>query len=494
MKRLCVPLAVVMILTLLGCNGSSSNDAAGTPVSSQKEITAYSIDGVAGRINETEKTITVVMPAKTNATALVATFTTTGKSVTVGGTQQTSGTTPNDFTNPVAYTVTAEDSSTAVYTVSVMVATVDLIETGQTTCYDSDGNLIDCAGTGQDGELRRGVAWPNPRFTDNGDQTVTDNLTGLIWTKDGNLMETRDPGFDTGGTVMGDTAGDGLVLWQRALDYVKKLNQENYLGHNDWRLPNIVELESLIHAGQVLTTAWLNTQGFSNVQDEFYWSSTTIISDGGNSQLALIAWPTGNIQGGVKGDHTRVVWPVRSGGTGVIELPKTGQTTCYDSDGNLIDCVGTGQDGELQKGAAWPNPRFADNGDGTVTDKLTGLMWTKDGNAPGPTACSPGVTKSWQEALDYVKCLNTNNYLGYNDWRLPNRKELYSLSHYGQVNDTADWLNSQGFSNVQRTFYVSSTTYPAQLDCIFLVNVFGEIGVDGKNRTDYSVWPVRGGQ
>ena len=51
-------------------------------------------------------------------------------------------------------------------------------------------------------------------------------------------------------------------------------------------------------------------------------------------------------------------------------MPKTGQTTCY----------ATGDDGDLEKGVAWPNPRFTDNGNGTVTDNLTGLIWLKNAN------------------------------------------------------------------------------------------------------------------
>jgi hypothetical protein len=61
-------------------------------------------------------------------------------------------------------------------------ATVALVEdTGQTTCWDINGNPISFSGTGMDGEIRAGVAWPTPRFTDNGDGTATDNLTGLTW-------------------------------------------------------------------------------------------------------------------------------------------------------------------------------------------------------------------------------------------------------------------------------------------------------------------------
>ena len=96
-----------------------------------KDITAFSftaaanagklIDDAIGTINGA--TIAVTVPPLTNVTALVATFTTTGASVKVGNTTQTSGTTPNNFTNPVTYRVTAADGSTKDYTVTVTVQT-----------------------------------------------------------------------------------------------------------------------------------------------------------------------------------------------------------------------------------------------------------------------------------------------------------------------------------------------------------------------------------
>ena len=98
----------------LGCGGSNP--------SSDKAITAYSLAGASGDINETAKTIAVGLPFGTSVTALVATFTTTGTAVAVGTTAQVSGTTPNNFSSPVAYLVTAADGSTATYTVTVTVA------------------------------------------------------------------------------------------------------------------------------------------------------------------------------------------------------------------------------------------------------------------------------------------------------------------------------------------------------------------------------------
>jgi glycopeptide antibiotics resistance protein len=89
---------------------------------SAKAITAFSLGGVAGTINETNKTIAVTLPFGSSVTNRRATFTTTGDSVKVGSTVQVSGTTLNNFTNPVVYTVTAADSSTQDYTITVTVA------------------------------------------------------------------------------------------------------------------------------------------------------------------------------------------------------------------------------------------------------------------------------------------------------------------------------------------------------------------------------------
>jgi len=104
-----------------------------------------------------------------------------------------------------------------------------------------------------------------------------------------------------------------------------------------------------------------------------------------------------------------------------ISLPKTGQTTCaacgYGSP--------AGDDGYWQKGVSWPNPRFTNNFDGTVTDNLTNLVWTHNPN------CS-GNNMSWYSALTFCSSLQSGmcgltDGSGAGDWRLPNRNELLSL-------------------------------------------------------------------
>jgi len=159
---------------------------------------------------------------------------------------------------------------------------------------------------------------------------------------------------------------------------------------------------------------------------------------------------------------------------GTINLPKTGQTTSYYNR----------DDGDLQKGVAWPSPRFTDHGNGTVTDNLTGLMWTKN-------ATPAGTYMTWQQALDYCKGLS---FAGYTDWRLPNKKELRSLCDYSQYNPALPL--GHPFTNVQSSGYWSATTYADVPYYAWVVRM--NLGfVDdyySKSGYDYYAWPVRAGQ
>ena len=121
--------ALLLVTFVAGC-GAGPGPGGGNlppevlpPVSAAKTITAYSFAGVSGTINESARTIAVTVPFGTDVTTLVATFTSTGANVKVGTTLQTSSSTANDFTGPVAYIVTAADASTKTYIVTVTVAT-----------------------------------------------------------------------------------------------------------------------------------------------------------------------------------------------------------------------------------------------------------------------------------------------------------------------------------------------------------------------------------
>ena len=126
--------AIVMTACSGGGGGGGNDPSGGVTLTSDKAITAFSFTTPAatGVIDESAKTISVADPGGTNVTALVATFTATGTTVKVGGTEQVSGTTANDFTNPVAYVVTAVDNTLSTYTVTVTFssAVIDLSNDG----------------------------------------------------------------------------------------------------------------------------------------------------------------------------------------------------------------------------------------------------------------------------------------------------------------------------------------------------------------------------
>jgi len=190
-------------------------------------------------------------------------------------------------------------------------------------------------------------------------------------------------------------------------------------------------------------------------------------------------------------------WHATFSAAATVSLPRSGQTTCYDGAGNSIPCSATGQDGELRPGVVWPMPRFAGNGDGTVTDTLTGLTWTQNANGPGPVACGGGQQMTWGNALAYTKCLNNNSYLGKSDWRLPNIFELNTLVNSGQ-SSLSTWLNnsgsdSPGFTNVQAGLYLSSTSGPSLYGSRTDYGINMSAGIETHSYSyPGSVWPVRG--
>lgn len=135
-------------------------------------------------------------------------------------------------------------------------------------------------------------------------------------------------------------------------------------------------------------------------------------------------------------------------GTFVPAQPlKTGQTTCFNTTGP-ISCAGSGQDGALQKGLS---PSYTDNGNGTITDNRTGLTWEKlcDQDPPGVTCDTEhdvDSTYSWTNASFKLQHLNSASFGGHNDWRLPNIKELRSLSHRASVNPAMNPIFNSGCS------------------------------------------------
>jgi hypothetical protein len=305
------------------------------------------------------------------------------------------------------------------------------------------------------------VSWPEDRFSVSGD-CVIDNLTGLMW--------------------MGNPPSE-TYAWQNALTYANGRNAANLCGFNsDWRLPNILELESIINLGQPGSASWLTQpeNGFVGITANKYWSSTTASSA---TESAWIIDFSDNGRDIVNKSSSHLTFPVR--GTtddSPAKLWRTGQIASY----------GTGDDGDLKKGIGWPSSRFLSLGNETVKDNLTGLIWTADANTPGPSACGPGVEKISYDSYLFVQCLNNNSYLGYNDWRVPNRKELQSLIDHSQSNPALPAVNP--FTGFGSGMYWSSDTYINQCNLGWAIDMdTGLVTESYKNPTNaLHVWPVRG--
>ncbi len=269
-----------------------------------------------------------------------------------------------------------------------------IIDTDQVKCYDNSRQII-CPQPGdpfygQDAQYM-GV---QPTYQDNGDGTVTDLNTGLMWQK------------IPGGKVAYDEAVAGADNFGLA-------------GYDDWRLPTIKELYSLIlfsgidpPADGITTNAvpFIDTDYFDfeygdtsageRIIDAQYWSSTEYVSTtmGGNATVFGVNFADGRIKG----------YPRDIGAGG---QPNT-QFVRY-----------------VRGNPEYGTNDFTDNGNGTITDAATGLMWSK---------ADSGVGMNWEDVLAWVQQMNEENYLGYNDWRLPNAKELQSIVDYTRSPATTD--------------------------------------------------------
>lgn len=162
-----------------------------------------------------------------------------------------------------------------------------VFQSGQQNCYNENGAMINCNNTGQDGEFQSGLNYNRNRFTES-THFIFDMVTGLTWSKNANICrETMD--------------------WGAAFDFVLQMNRECKYGHNDWRVPDIVELESITDMGRH-SPALPADHLFIDVKD-FYWSSTTSMYD------MSYAWVLYMIDGAVGVGHKPLpefyLWPVR---------------------------------------------------------------------------------------------------------------------------------------------------------------------------------------
>jgi uncharacterized protein DUF1566/fibronectin type III domain protein len=175
----------------------------------------------------------------------------------------------------------------------------------------------------------------------------------------------------------------------------------------------------------------------------------------------------------------------------VVQVPQTGQAGCWDVNGTAISCSGSGQDAAKSFGAALPSSRFINNNNGTITDNLTGLVWLKKGDCFGTLSWTNAVNGAGITFLADGTCGLTDGSTP-GAWRLPNRKELMSLVNW-QQEDMAAWLNSQGFINIQKEFYWSSSSRLNDSSNAYVVSMDSG-GVTTYRKTNlYNVLGVRNG-
>lgn len=168
-------------------------------------------------------------------------------------------------------------------------------------------------------------------------------------------------------------------------------------------------------------------------------------------------------------------------------LPATGQTTCYIGvqPWDEIDCASVefpGQDGSYRAGCPTEG-RFVDNGDGTVTDNCTGLMWqqaTADVNGDGEITDAEhpaGDSVDWQHALQYCESLES---AGHTDWRLPNVIELQSIVDYERFDPAIDPV----FSADMTWYWTSSSDVSTPVYAWRVIFLYGD--VDSHRKNDYT--------
>jgi hypothetical protein len=285
-----------------------------------------------------------------------------------------------------------------------------VVDTGQSTCYDLRGRVIGCPAPGR--ELSGQDAQHEghqPSYRDNGDGTVTDLVTGLMWQKS-----------MTGG-----------VSWDEAVAGAARARTG---GHSDWRLPTIKELYSLILFTGVTgrsaagSTPYLDTGAFDfsygneeageRFIDSQCWSSTEYVGTTmrGSATVFGVNFADGRIKG----------YPKR--------MP----------DGRVVKKYVRYVRGNPEYGVN----HLRDTGDGTVSDRATGLMWSKAGSGRG---------MSWPDALAWVAQKNSESFLGHDDWRLPNAKELQSLVDYTRAPGVTD---SAAIDPVFETTRLEKGEYP----------------------------------
>jgi hypothetical protein len=283
-----------------------------------------------------------------------------------------------------------------------------VVDTGQKNIFDDRGQLLEVPKPGEPFFGQDGFYQSHPfNYTRSEDGlTVYDNNTGLTWQ--------RSP--DTNGKSS-LTRRDKLT-WAQARRRPAALNAAKFGGYSDWRLPSIKELYSLINfrGTDPIPNSAADTSGLTpfidakvfrfaygqpsfgeRVIDSQYASSTLYVSQASDWDRKLFG--VNFADGRIKGYG--------------LTMPGGMEKTFF------VQCV--------RGNANYGKNDLHDNKDGTVTDRATGLMWSKTDSTKG---------MNWKQSLAWVQARNQENHLGHNDWRLPTAKELHSIVDYARSPDT----------------------------------------------------------
>ncbi|WP_372756619.1 DUF1566 domain-containing protein [Mariniflexile sp.] len=299
---------------------------------------------------------------------------------------------------------------------SVLIGAYKIVDTNQEKYFNNTTDIErpqeGAAFYGQDAEYRKN----KPSYADNGDGTVTDNVTGLVWQKSFEVMS-----------------------YAEAIEKVKTFNLAN---RTDWRIPSIKEAYSLIQFNGVdvssnqmsslpksakpfIDTAYFDFEYGSNgdrVIDVQLLSSTIYqgTTMGGAKTVFGVNLADGRIKGypmeGLKRNNDAMNKNTSARSNNRNEI-KSGERPGGPAGEKLYTVRFVCGNSEYGKN------NFKNNNNGTISDLATGLMWSQNDSQKG---------MNWKDALAYVQKKNKDNYLGFNDWRLPNAKELQSIVDYSR--------------------------------------------------------------
>ncbi|MCA9930077.1 MAG: DUF1566 domain-containing protein [Anaerolineales bacterium] len=337
------------------------------------------------------------------------------------------------------------DAETAVYLPTIVSessagsSTSSIPDTGQTTCYDISGSRISCPTPsesyfGQDGNYE-GLT---PSFQNNGDGTITDLNTGLMWQ--------QSPERDGNNTI---NASDKLTYSEA----VSAAGSSTLAGYDDWRLPTITELYSLIDfsGADVSSYNGTDTSGLIPFIDTDYFAFGYGDTSAGERIIdAQFASNTIYVST-VMGNNAEAMFGVNFA---------DGRIKGYPTNKDFYVLF-------VRDNTDYDTNNLTDNGNGTISDSATELMWQQNDSGSG---------YDWANAITYCESATT---AGYDDWRLPNAKELQSIVDYGRSPDTTNSAAIDPlFNATQITNEAGQVDYAAYWTGTTHANMFGVPGAN----------------